>query len=193
MSRRAFAVLGLALASPGCHRGGRGEGSALDPLEASNAEGLRIVEQVGAAPFAARVLSVNALGARVPGTEAQVSVDGASQTVTFDAHGLGAVTLSDPGLYTLASAQTAPARVVVAERPFDGFDLASVRPDRVPIDAAWSSPSGVVYQRDGRLWWWGVGRAPEPALDVPGEVVRGVRVEPLDGDGVDDAVVWKDE
>lgn len=177
----------------GCKRGAETPESALAELEVSVAEGAHVEAQLGHAPFAARVLSWNALGARVPGADLALQVDGEPVSLEFDAHGLASVSLSDPGLYTLSSEVTSAAQVAVVERPFDGFNLSQVLPEDEVVDAAWSGEGAVAFLRGGRLWWWIRDRWPEPVLEVGSDPVRGVRVAQMDGDDRQDVVVWTAE
>ncbi|MSQ03192.1 MAG: VCBS repeat-containing protein [Myxococcales bacterium] len=161
--------------------------------------GLWIGQGSGVGSAQVPILTVNDVGASVPGPELALTSSGtlSATTAAPDAFGwaIAELTASSPGHFDVgASAGTFQA---------SGSAFVTARPDAARGFPAWLSGGvgspvghgggGMVTTRGGELWWWSFdGGAPVRVLELS-SAVKAVRAARLDDDGVDDILVYSDD
>jgi len=172
-----------------CRPAAEDPGSWLTPIEATPPVSTFVQTTTGAAPLEVRVLARNELGARAPGALGAVEIDGVSQSLDFDEYGLASSTVATPGNHTVQIPGGDSYDVWATARPWGGLALDPTSADLRGAEELWSFPDGVVFARDGELWWWAANRLPEPVLR-PGGAVGGVVQTTLNRDLLPDLLVW---
>lgn len=160
--------------------------------DAYTVQGFEASSAVGNVPLFPVVRAVNQYGASIPSEPQGILVDGASQTVSFDAVGYGRVRIDAAGVSTIDDGISV-VEAVAYDSSWGGLGISRAFESVAPgATGAVGISTGTIVSIGRELWYVGPEAEPHRVLNAEG-VIQGMEAGHINVDGVLDVVAWTED